>query len=156
VPLLSHARQDRQAIPHQESALRQWYYASQIGSEEAWQTVIDYTPKNKYLAHRAEEQLAQIYLGKGDQTRAKALFDKLASESDEDLRAFGMAGQCGVLVLQHKNNEAAAILGQLYTKKGNLRNRAMQDMLARVVRQLGSQTTQQWQQWLEEQFPEGG
>jgi eukaryotic-like serine/threonine-protein kinase len=155
-PLLLPASHERVAIPRQNTALRQWYYASQLGTKEAWQSVIDYFPDNKYLAHRAEEQLALIYLSRDDDYgAAKLLFDKLANESDNDLRAFGMAGQCGVLVRQRKYDEAAALLGQLYPLKTDLHNRAMQEMLGHIVRKLGLQTTQQWRQWLEEQFPEG-
>ena len=34
----------------QATVLRQWYYASQIGTEEAWQSVIDYFPEKKYIS----------------------------------------------------------------------------------------------------------
>jgi serine/threonine-protein kinase len=165
-PLLSHRPQEPVAIPQQETALRQWYYASRIAAEEpwraeeAWRSVIEYFPDKKYLVRCAEQQLAQVYLREGDYVQAMELFDKFAaaSESEKELRAFGLAGQCGVLTLQGKYRESARVLEQLWPIHGKLQNAQMERLLDRVIRknrhELGSQATQQWSEWLKEHFPD--
>ena len=56
--LLADAKPAPPAIPKQSTVLRQWYLASQIGTEAAWQSVIDNFPENEYFTLRAEQQLA--------------------------------------------------------------------------------------------------
>ena len=48
----------RSAIPHQETELRQWFFASRIGTEEAWKSVIDYPGVSELTKLRAKQQLA--------------------------------------------------------------------------------------------------
>ena len=49
-------------IPRQKTALAQYYCASQIGTEEAWQSVLEYFPEKESVVRRAKQQLARIYL----------------------------------------------------------------------------------------------
>ena len=46
-PLLADARTASSPIPKQSTVLRQWYVASQIGTEAAWKSVIEYFPRRK-------------------------------------------------------------------------------------------------------------
>jgi tetratricopeptide (TPR) repeat protein len=149
-------------IPQQENVLRQWYYASELGTEEAWWSVIEYFPEKQYMAFRAKQQLARIYLREGKYDQAMTLFDEFAflGEPDGEMRAFGMAGQCGVLTLQGRYRESAAILAQLWPIRDQLKDPQMRQMLSHVIKknrsELGVQTTREWQQWLDEQFREEG
>jgi serine/threonine-protein kinase len=147
-------------LPKQPTAMRQLYLASQLGSEDAWWAVCEYYPDDEYCVRRAEQQLAQIYLREGNYVEALKLFDKFAAapESQPELRAFGLAGQCGVLNRQGKHRESANVLGQLFPIRDKLQNRQMQQMVERVIRRnqevLGPQSPEQFRQWLEEQFGE--
>ncbi len=149
-------------IAKQSTVVRQFYYASQIGTEEAWQSVIAYFPEKEYYVLRAKQQLARIFLRERDYPRATAVFDELAAVSDQDkeFQAFGLAGKCGVLCFQGKFRESAAVLEQLLHIRQSLRDRQMGRMLEYVIEknrsELAPQTSAQWEQWLKDQFrPEG-
>jgi serine/threonine-protein kinase len=160
-PLLGPPAGGMLRVPRQQSALRQWYYASQLGTEEAWRAVIEYFPEKEYLVHRAQQQLARIYLRERDYERAMAIFDDLAgaSDSDKEFRAFGLAGKCGLLTLQGRNRESAEVLDELWPIHQELRDTQMRKMLEYVMREnrskLGPQTGHQWKEWLSQQFHEG-
>lgn len=158
------ARENREPspVPKLENALQQWYYASEIGTEEAWQSVIDYFPEKEYLARRAKQQLARVYLRQGDYDRALALFRAFAAldDSDGEFRAFGLAGQCGVLCLKGQYRESAATADQLWPIRGKLKDTQMRKLVDYTVKKngskLGHQTTKPWDQWLEQQFRQEG
>jgi tetratricopeptide (TPR) repeat protein len=144
-------------IPRRLTAVRQWYYASQIGTEEAWQSVIDYFPDKPYYVARARQQLARIYLRQRDYDRAMTAFEEVAAaDSNGEFRAFGLAGKCGVLTLQGKYRESATVLDDLWPIHQELRDAQMRKLLDYVVKEnrsrLGPQTSQQWDDWLSEQF----
>ena len=78
-------RPDRPS-PKQTNVMRQWYRASQIGTEAAWQSVIRLFSRQASTSRlRAEQQLALIYLGEGDYDRAMAIFEKLAELGDDEV-----------------------------------------------------------------------
>ena len=147
------------ATARQSSALRQYYQASKIGTEEAWRSVIDYYPDKPHLVQKAEEQLAQIYLREGKYDLAMEMFSRMADDPDEAVRAFGLAGQCGVLTLQGRYRESAAVVDQLWPIRGKLENWHMQRMVEAVIEknraELGPQSPEQLEQWLDEQFGDG-
>jgi len=157
-PLLSAAPPQRAPIARQSTALRQWYYASRIGTEEAWQSVIDYFPEKEYLVEKARQQLGRIYLREGRYAEALEIFEHFIASSDEQQRAFGLAGKCGVLTLQGKYQESAEVLERLWPIRDKLQDPQMQQMVEAVIRknraELGAQTASQWDQWLAEQFGE--
>ncbi|MCS7306810.1 MAG: tetratricopeptide repeat protein [Thermoguttaceae bacterium] len=140
-------------IPQQESALRQWFYAAELNTEEAWQSVIEYFPEKPYLVFRAKQQLARLYLREGRYPEAMKIFEEftLLGEPDSEMRAYGLAGQCSIYTLQGQYREAAALLVQLWPIRHQLKDRQMQQLLAHAVEklrsELGRQTTQEWQQW---------
>jgi hypothetical protein len=142
--------------------LRQWYYASQIGTEDAWRSVFEYFPEQGYLARRAKQQLARIYLRERDDARALAIFQEFAALGDTDLefRAYGLTGECGLLTLQGKYRESAAVLDELWPIRGELHDAQMQKMLDDVMKKnrskLGPQSSTQWDEWLEEEFDSAG
>ena len=77
-PLLAAGQPGQLRIHRQPTAARQCYYASQIGTEEAWQAVIEYFPEKEYYVCRAKQQLARIYLREYDFDRAMVIFDELS------------------------------------------------------------------------------
>jgi serine/threonine-protein kinase len=145
-------------ILRQPTVVRQWYYASQIGTAEAWQSVQDFFPDKDYYVARARQQLARIYLRERDYDRAMAVFEELAgaADSNPEFRAFGLAGKCGILTLEGKYRESAAALDDLWPIHQGLRDVQMQKMLDYVIQEnrskLGPQTSKQWDDWLNEQF----
>jgi eukaryotic-like serine/threonine-protein kinase len=145
------------ALPQQTSVWRQWYLASQIGTEAAWQSVIDYYSDQPYVAYRAKEQLALVYLREGAFDRAMDIFEELAALDDEvELKAFGLAGKCGVLSLRCKYQESADVFGQLWAIRDKLASEPMKKLIeaayARNRSEMGTHNGQEWEKWLEEQF----
>ncbi len=159
--LLTDVKSTPAPFPKQSSVWRQWYLASQIGTEAAWQSVIDYFPDQQYVARRAQEQLALIYVHDGAYDRAMDIFEELAALDDEvELKAFGLAGKCGILSLRGKYQESAAVLDQLLPIRDKLTSQAMQKFVASAAKKnrskLGPQTGKDWDQWLEQQFGDNG
>ena len=59
-PLLGSADHVRSPVPRQETVSQQWFYASRVGTKEAWQSVVDYFgDKSLYWANRAKQQLVE-------------------------------------------------------------------------------------------------
>ena len=138
--------------------MAQYFCASQIGTEEAWQSVLEYFPEKESVVRRAKQQLARIYLLRNDD-RAMAIFDELAASADADkeYRAWGLAGKIGVLSLQGKYGESAEVLDELWPIRGELRDEQMKKLLDRAIQEnrshLAPQSRQQWDQWLKRSFP---
>ncbi len=157
-PLLAVAPGGHVRIPRQKTALAQYFCASQIGTEEAWQSVLEYFPEKESVVRRAKQQLARIYLLRNDD-RAMAIFDELAASADADkeYRAWGLAGKIGVLSLQGKYRESAEVLDELWPIRGELRDEQMKKLLDRAIHEnrshLAPQSRQQWDQWLKTEFP---
>ena len=86
---------DKSAITHEDSQWRQWFHASQDGSEDAWKSVIDYPGVSELVASRARQQLVRIYLlRQANFPRATEVCNELAKSSDKEFKAFGLAGLC--------------------------------------------------------------
>jgi hypothetical protein len=68
------------------------------------------------------------------------------------MRAYGLAGQCSIYTLEGQYREAAGVLVQLWPIRQQVQDRQMLQLLAHAVQklrsELGTQTTQEWQQWL--------
>jgi serine/threonine-protein kinase len=154
-PLLADAKTASSPIPKQSTVLRQWYFASQIGTEAAWKSVIEYFPKKEEFTLRAEQQLAMLYLHEGDFDRAMTIFDKLArlGADAEELQAFGLAGQCVVLSRRGQYRESAEVLAQLSPIRDKLSNEALQKLVdsaeTRNDAHLDQQNAPDWENWFE-------
>jgi serine/threonine-protein kinase len=154
-PLLASAKQAASDIPQQATVLRQWYVASQIGTEAAWKSVIKYFPKKEAFTLRAEQQLAMLYLHEGQFDQAMAIFDKLARLGGDavELQAFGLAGQCVVLSRRGRYRESAEAFAQLLPKRDKLSNEPLQKLVdaaeARNDAHLDQQNTPDWENWFE-------
>lgn len=160
---LAEAKAAPPAIPKQPTVLGQWYLAGQLGTEAAWQSVITYFPEKQDIALRAEQQLALIYLREGDMDRAMTIFEKLANRGDDEaeLRAFGLAGMCGVLSIREDYTGSNAVLAQLLPIRDKLAwCRPMVELVDHAVKRnnarLGLRTAHEWDTWLKEQFRDDG
>jgi serine/threonine-protein kinase len=169
-PLLAVSGAGHVRLLRQESALRQYYCASQLGTEEAWRSVLEYFPEKESVVRRAKQQLARIYLRTRDDARAAAIFEEFAAaaDADKEFRAYGLAGKAGLLTLEGKFRESADVLDELWPIRGELRDAQMQKMLEHTIREnrskLGPQTGRQWDEqpdwnewldwdeWLEAEF----
>jgi len=154
--LLADAKAPPPEVPRQDTALQQYLYATRIGTEGAWQSVIDHFPKTRFARH-AEQQMARIHLREGDYDRALAIFEKFVDPSEDDeFRAFGLVGQASVLTLRGQYRESAAVLDQLYSIRGELRDEQMRRLLGYVITKNGSMSGQQWDDWLTELSADAG
>ena len=157
-PLLADVKLAPPALPKQATVWRQCYLASQLGTEAAWQSVITYFPENKHIALRAKQQLALIYFGERDLDRAMPIFTELANlgEDELEIRAFGLAGKCGLLSLDGKNEESAAVLAQLWPIQSKLTSEPMRQLVTHAIKtnrsKLGPSTSKEWDTWLDQEF----
>jgi len=148
--------------PPKETALQQYLYASRIGTEDAWQSVIRHPDHKEYFDRRARQQLARIYLHNGDYDRAMEIFERFLAlgPAESEFRAFGLAGKCGILSLQGKHAESAAVMEQFWPLRKKLTDRQMQLLLSYAVKRnrskLGDRiSTREWDRWLAEHFRNG-
>ena len=159
-PLLAVSGAGHVRLPRQESALRQYYCASQLGTEEAWRSVQEYFPEKESVVRRAKQQLARIYLRNHDDARALAIFDEFAAatDADKEFRAYGLAGKAGILTMEGKFHESSHVLDELWPIRGELRDAQMRKLLEHTIREnrskLGPQTGRQrnelldWDEWI--------
>src|SRR5262249_26036158 len=92
-PITAHTGEE-ESIPRHEQAESQYVYASMVGTEAAWKSVIEYFPDNETYKRRAKQQLALWYLHKVDYRHALEIFDEFAGMNDAEVqaKAFGLAG----------------------------------------------------------------
>ncbi|RMF86468.1 MAG: serine/threonine protein kinase [Planctomycetota bacterium] len=156
-PLLASADAPRLAVQRFDSSVRQILHARFVGTEEAWKAVIEYFPDQTDDVALAKSQLVLIYLSQDRLEEALKLCDELAAESDaeSEMRAFGLAGRCGILTLQGRYQESAETLNELWPIRSYLRNPFMRQLLAYAVttnrERLGLVSARGWSNWLEEQ-----
>jgi hypothetical protein len=101
-----------------------------------------------------------IYLRDRQFDRAMAIFEKLAKQGDDlvELRAFGLAGKCVVLSIQHKHDESREVFSQFWPIRAELKHRPMAELVVQAVKknrsELGTQGLADWEEWFDEQFRE--
>jgi hypothetical protein len=157
-PLAPQQHSDRARMPQEDNDLRQWFLASRLGTEEAWQSVVDYPGVSDLVQLRAKQQLARIYLRGNDYNRALAIFDELASLRDnsanEEFIAFGLAGKCVTLFVMKRYADSAEVNEQLWHYRDSLRDREMEKLLRGATegnrQELGAASGKQWDDWFKE------
>lgn len=156
--LLDDARAALPAIPDQGSALAQAFYATQVNTPEAWQSVIDRYGQNEYLRRRAQQHLSRLYLLEGDYARAMEIYDQfvqLDPRTEPQLYAFGLAGQCCVFTLQGRYEDSARVLEQLWPYRNQLDEpllREIRHAVERTRRERDVAATQRMENWLAERL----
>jgi eukaryotic-like serine/threonine-protein kinase len=154
-PLLAGVESGPPPAHRYDTPLHQFLFAKQVDTEESWQSVLEYfgdKPGAAYYVNRARQNLALLYLREGSNDEALEQFKALASldPSDEaDLRAFGLAGQCGILTMEGKYKESSVVLGELLPIQDKLREPTLvklKDYALRTNRdKLGTYTTPEWE-----------
>jgi serine/threonine-protein kinase len=153
---------EKSGIPREDTQWRQWFQASRIGTEEAWNSVINYPGVSETMALRAKQQLARIYLHESQFDSAIKVCDELASTSanNAEFKAFGLAGKCAALSLQKNYRESADVLDQILPWQKYLRDRQMKKLLRDTIdknrENLGPPTGEQWDEWLKQEFGPNG
>jgi eukaryotic-like serine/threonine-protein kinase len=159
-PDLTPQHSEKSTIPQQSSEWRQWFQASRIGTEEAWKSVVEYPGVSELTALRAKEQLVRVYLRDMQYDRAIEVCDELASTSEAEFKAFGLAGKCGALSLEDKYKDSAAVLDRFWPVRQDLHDVLMSNLLRRTIdrnrEHLGAPTAPQWDDWLKTVFATSG
>jgi hypothetical protein len=155
-------------IERRASALEQYLYAVQLGSEAGWKSVGRYFPNDKKYLPRAQQQLAELYLQQDNYDAALKIFQDFAHADDVErtYRAFGLAGECVAYSLLGKQKESSAASTQLSLLAGGLQPAKLEPLMDRqLVRLVGyavrknrqaldKQTTSEWDKWLDTHFHE--
>jgi serine/threonine-protein kinase len=116
------------------------YFDDPRKAENAWRAVIEYFPEtaeNRISIHRAEQQLARLYLRQERNDEARRVFEKFVALDDadaEEFRAFGFAGLCLLATAAGDVAEVGKRLGELYP----LRTRIDSDMRRRLEQSVPS------------------
>ncbi|MBX3413383.1 MAG: serine/threonine protein kinase [Pirellulales bacterium] len=160
--LLGQVDPSRSHVPKQKSALAQYLYASTANTEEAWLAVSEHWPNSPFYTRLAQQQLARLYLLKGDNDRAYELFDKLANldEVEKKFRAFGLAGKCVMLSYRGDHAGSAAVLAELMPLREQLdqldipMRRMLQEAIDKNRQAMSRQQAEQWDAWLARQTEE--
>jgi hypothetical protein len=134
------------------------YFDDPRKAEAAWRAVIDYFPENaenKVWIHRAEQQLALLYLRQERNDEARRVFEKFAAfdEAEETFRAFGVAGLCLLATAAGDVAEVGKRLGELYPLRTRIDpdiRRRLEQSVPSMLRNAGA--TDQLRLW-DEFFP---
>jgi len=138
---LNHAERV-ELVQRKESPNAQFFYAMQLNTERAWQSVWEYFPEgggeqNTYYVRRAKQNLARFYLEPDhfDPDRALRIFDELArlDRTEQQFRAFGLAGQAIVFNLKGEYKKSADKASSALTFRDHL-GPAMRTELERIAR----------------------
>jgi serine/threonine-protein kinase len=151
-PLLAAAEVGNE-VPRYDNVYSQWVYAIHMpDNEEAWKAVIDHFP-DTFFANQARKQLVWLYLRRVEYPKAEEVLNQLAllDGSQQELRAFGLAGLYWVAAQQQQPREAAEALSELLPILPQLRDRQMGRMLRQLfAKTREARTNDQIQQWIDQ------
>lgn len=126
-PLLAWNESEMPAVPRFESASEQWHYArfAKTNVEQAWLAIAQYHPPgesgdNLLYSRRATAGLANWYLSQGKYDQALPAYESLAALNNSQFAAISQAGQAVVFHRQGKDNQARALLAQVYPNRDKL------------------------------------
>jgi eukaryotic-like serine/threonine-protein kinase len=134
-PLLAGAAETEQTIPSAASAARQYFIACNLGTEEAWKSVIRYHPDDLMYTPKAREQLALIYLVRRDSENALKIFDDLVNMGDgyKEYEAFAWAGRSVAYYINHQDEKSAQALNKLPRLFSDLKNPLMAQLVRSTI-----------------------
>ncbi len=116
----------------------QWVFAAQVGTSDAWLSLIEYYPEETYWCSHAEKQLARAYMLEGNDEKAQIIFQKLINNQDPTLAIFGKAGLAWIFASQGDTQKAAAILSDIRNDQTVSYDRLTEDILSQTARILRS------------------
>jgi serine/threonine-protein kinase len=142
-------------VKPREDIRSQFYFALLVGTEEAYQAVLDYFPDgDPNILNSARRQLVFKYLLGKNYDKALEILERFASADTQDpeLRAFGLAGEYWVLTRREEYEKAADALSEFWPIRSELKDPWMAGLLWRTLRQRkppGQITEEQFQEWLD-------
>lgn len=130
-----------------DDAQKQYRYALLAGDNEAaWRAVFEYHGEDTEYAPLARQQLAELYLQRGQFDLALPLFEQLAKRSERQYRTFGLTGQAVIHFMQGDNDLLAMNLLELDDITNNLSAEARAQLLNPHMMQLLEKIYEQRQQ----------
>ena len=159
-PLLVAVERTIPEISKLETVRQQYNYARTIGTPEAWQSVIDYFPTDTYWVKHAKQGMAMVYLLREDLlSDAWTLFEELAGDSDDELKASGLAGEMVILTIRGEKQKSAEIVERLMPLREYL-DPEMRGIVQHVLRtKLSKRETlnsPELEKWLQSRLPGPG
>ncbi|WP_299467868.1 serine/threonine-protein kinase [uncultured Gimesia sp.] len=91
-------------IPHEKSAMAQFFLAMRLKDEDAWKAVIDYKPESEVYKTRAQIRLGELLLNTDRLDEAKAIFQELSASGQTEIKVNGYAG---LMALESINGNAS-------------------------------------------------
>ncbi|MDO4586742.1 MAG: serine/threonine-protein kinase [Planctomycetia bacterium] len=123
-----------QSIQRFPTVEEQWVFATQLGTIDAWKSVIEYYPDAEYWKRRAQQQLARVYVIENDVAEAQSIFEEFANMSPENrpFYYFGQVGMAWIQVQTGKTDAAAALLSDLRTQSSVPFDRLTEDLFSKT------------------------
>lgn len=121
-----------------ETVEEQWVFAAQLGTDSAWQSVIDYFPDQPYWTRRALEQKARALILQGEAKKAQGIFEQFARSAPSDRRSvtFGLAGLAWCLAVDGRIDAAGALLSELRSNQKEPFDRITEEIISRAGEQI--------------------
>ncbi|MHC4404545.1 MAG: protein kinase domain-containing protein [Planctomycetota bacterium] len=137
-PLLAQTQDESAGVRQYKTAELQFTYAVMKNTPEAYQAVIDNFGTRAYYVNRAKKQLAWHHLMHGDYDAAKEIFEgfRLLDNTEVELQAFGLAGQCWVLTQRGDYEEALKVLSESGSILDELDDYWMDQMFRRALEEM--------------------
>jgi serine/threonine-protein kinase len=157
-PIMAHERDRPLGVKPRPNISSQWLHATRVDTEDAWRAVIEYFDGKQYESYhiKAKQQLGRLYLEQGDDAAAMEIFTEFANleDSQPELRAWGLAGQCWILTKQKKYKESSAVFGEYLPLDRRLQDPLMRQYVyyaARTNKSKLRRTPEEWDEWIANQ-----
>ena len=127
-------RKPTSPIARLDTVEEQWVFASQLGTIDAWKSVIRFFPEKEYWKRKALQQLALVYMREGNNQEAQKIFISFIEMTpiDKKYQNFGYAGIAWCMAYDGKKNEASWTLSNLRSEQNKSFDRLTEDIISKT------------------------
>lgn len=127
-------RKQTSSIARLDTVEEQWVFATQLGTVDAWKSVIRFFPEKEYWKRKAQQQLALVYMREGNNQEAQKIFISFIEMTpiDKKYQNFGYAGIAWCMAYDGKNSEAAWTLSNLRSEQNKSFDRLTEDVISKT------------------------
>lgn len=117
-----------------DSVEEQWVFALQLGTVDAWKSVVEYFPNDEYWKIRAEKQLALVYTNEKNVADAAPIFEKISATpaAGREFEPFGLAGLAWVAATENDFERAVAIISELRAPQNGEYDRLTETLIVKT------------------------
>ncbi len=133
-------REQSVSIAQLNTVEEQWVFASQLGTIDAWKSVIRFFPEKEYWKRKALQQLALVYMRENNRNEAKKIFIDFIEMTpfDKKYKNFGLAGLAWCMACDGKESEAVWTLSNLRSEQNTTFDRLTEDIISKTQEMIRS------------------